>query len=57
MNSVFLKLPSAVAERLRERGWQFYTFIGAGGARFMCSWDTTFDDCDRLAADIASEMA
>lgn len=57
VNSVFLKLPPAVAERLRERGWQFYTFIGAGGARFMCSWDTTFDDCDRLAADIASEMA
>ena len=27
-------------EKLKERGWRFYTFIGKGGCRFMCSWDT-----------------
>lgn len=37
-NAVFLRLPEAVAETLRSRGWRFYTFIG-GGARFMFSWD------------------
>ncbi len=56
VNSVFLMLPPVVADRLRERGWQFYTFIGAGGARFMCSWDTTEADCDALVADLVEEL-
>jgi threonine aldolase len=34
----------------------FYTFIGAGGARFMCSWDTTEEDVDQLAADLRELM-
>src|SRR6185295_14871489 len=39
-NSVFAELPHPVIEGLRARGWMFYTFIGAGGCRLMCSWDT-----------------
>jgi threonine aldolase len=57
VNSVFLKLPPTVADELRARGWMFYTFIGAGGARFMCSWDTTEEDVDQLAADLRELMA
>src|SRR3984957_3314809 len=38
-NAVFLKMPEATLLALRERGWQFYTFIG-GGARFMFAWDS-----------------
>ncbi len=38
-NAVFLNAPEKVLNRLRERGWKFYTFIG-GAARFMFSWDT-----------------
>lgn len=53
-NSVFLRLDPAALEGLRGRGWRFYTFIGAGGARFMCSWDTTPEDVAALAADIAA---
>ena len=51
-NSVFLELPPAIEQGLRDRGWRFYRFIGAGGARFMCSWDTTSDDVRRLVADL-----
>ncbi|GAG15214.1 unnamed protein product, partial [marine sediment metagenome] len=43
-NAVFAQLPGAVAEGLRKRGWHFYGFIGAGGARFMCSWETADED-------------
>ena len=48
-NSVFVQLPGAAAEVLREAGWRFYTFIGSGGARFMCSWQTTEEDVRLLA--------
>ena len=51
-NSVFVNLPPAMVEGLRERGWRFYTFIGAGGARFMCAWDTTEESVDALLADL-----
>jgi threonine aldolase len=51
-NSVFVRLPSDVATGLRSRGWHFYEFIGAGGARFMCSWDTRKESIDALISDI-----
>lgn len=51
-NGVFVRLPTETAERLRLAGWRFYTFIGSGGSRFMCSWDTTEEDVMALAADI-----
>ena len=51
-NGVFAELPLDAIARLRERGWIFYTFIGAGGCRFMCSWDTTEEDVNSLAEDI-----
>lgn len=52
-NGVFVELPAAAIEGLRAKGWLFYTFIGAGGCRFMCSWDTQPEDVDRLAGDLA----
>ena len=51
-NGVFASLPLPVQEGLRERGWRFYTFIGAGGCRFMCAWDTTPERVDALLADL-----
>lgn len=53
-NAVFVKMPEATAKALREKGWQFYNFIGTGGNRFMCSWDTTHEDVDNLVEDIKS---
>ena len=56
-NSVFLRLPVQVEQGLRQRGWRFYQFIGAGGSRFMCSWDTTSADVQALLADIRALAA
>jgi threonine aldolase len=50
-NAVFLKLPAAVAEALRARGWMFYTFIG-GGARFMFAWDAGSERMNALVEDL-----
>ncbi len=55
-NSVFVEMPAAMVEALHERGWHFYTFIGCGGARLMCSWDTTDEDVDAFVSD-AREVA
>lgn len=53
-NGVFVCLPEAVILGLRERGWKFYTFIGQGFARFMCSWKTREEDVESLVADVES---
>ena len=56
-NSVFVQLPEPAIAELRDRGWKFYTFIGQGGCRFMCSWDTQPEDVDALAADLRAALA
>lgn len=53
-NSVFLSLPLDAIKALHDKGWHFYNFIGKGGCRFMCSWDTANEDVDHLASDILS---
>lgn len=54
---MFCELPPAVLAGLRKRGWRFYTFIGAGGARFMCGWDTLPAGVDALLADVRALVA
>jgi threonine aldolase len=56
-NSVFAELPPHAINGLRERGWKFYTFIGKGGCRFMCSWDNTPEDVAAFMADLKSLLA
>ena len=51
-NAVFAELPESVIQAMWERGWLFYTFIGRGGCRFMCSWDTTEQDVGDFVADL-----
>jgi threonine aldolase len=51
-NGVFVKLPEYVITHLRAKNWLFYTFIGVGGVRFMCSWNTTQERIDQLIGDI-----
>ena len=55
-NGVFVELPTSVIQSLHDKGWHFYTFIGSGGARFMCSWNTTRDRIDALVIDIKDAM-
>jgi len=56
-NAVFAELPLKAIEALRNKGWLFYTFIGAGGCRFMCSWDTRPEDVDAFAGDLRAALA
>jgi threonine aldolase len=51
-NSVFVRLPERAIHFLQNRGWHFYTFIGVGGVRFMCTWNTTEERIIELINDI-----
>jgi threonine aldolase len=55
-NAVFVKLPEQIIKKLRDKNWQFYTFIGGGGVRFMCSWNTTNSRIDWLVSDIKEAL-
>jgi len=56
-NAVFVALPAAVTERLLE-DYRFYTWDErAGVVRWMCSWQTTSEDVDRLAAALRDAVA
>jgi threonine aldolase len=56
-NALFVQLPIAAIEALHAKGWRFYTFIGAGGARLMCAWDTTEESVRAFAADIRMALS
>ncbi len=55
-NAVFVALPPGVSQALHDRDWHFYEFIGRGGVRLMCSWDTTDEDINLLIADLRELM-
>jgi threonine aldolase len=55
-NAVFAVLAPAATARLQER-WRFYVWDErTGEVRWMCSWDTTPDDVDEFAADVAEAV-
>jgi threonine aldolase len=55
-NAVFVILPSEASARLQARHG-FYTWNPATReVRWMCSWDTTPEDVDEFAADVAREL-
>jgi threonine aldolase len=51
-NAVFAELPPYLIVALRQQGWKFYTFIGQGGCRLMCAWDTREEDVREFIADV-----
>jgi threonine aldolase len=55
-NAVFAELPEKTIQTLWDKGWMFYTFIGRGGCRFMCSWDTTQQDVKSFLEDIRDAL-
>jgi threonine aldolase len=55
-NAVFAEIAPSVQLALREKGWRFYTFLGATGCRLMCAWDTEAATVDRFAADMAEAV-
>ncbi len=55
-NSLFIELPGNIQQGLRDQGWRFYTFIGAGGVRLMTSWNTKREDIDNFVVDLRNLM-
>jgi threonine aldolase len=55
-NAVFAEIPTHAVDALWQKGWLFYTFIGSGGCRLMCAWDTTEADVEALIADLKSVL-
>jgi len=55
-NGVFVNLPDAAQQALRDKGWQFYTFIGAA-VRFMFAWDSDSARIEALIRDLKSVVA
>ncbi|WP_298609320.1 low specificity L-threonine aldolase [uncultured Thiothrix sp.] len=53
-NAVFAELPLPIIKGLHAKGWRFHQFIGAGGCRFMCAWDTQIETVEAFANDIKS---
>jgi threonine aldolase len=52
-NAVFVKLPQPAIDAMYKLGWRFYTDVGpGGGARLMCSWDTTEEDVSEFVEDL-----
>lgn len=51
-NAVFIEMPPWLIVALRQAGWKFYTFIGQGGCRLMCAWDTTEADVQAFVTDV-----
>jgi threonine aldolase len=52
-NAVFVDMPQPVLDGLHKRGWHFYADVGPHGARLMCSWDSTKEDAEAFARDVA----
>ncbi len=50
-NGVFILTSEEILNKMRARGWRFYTFIG-GAARFMFAWDADLNRVDELASDL-----
>lgn len=53
-NAVFAELPLPIIKGLHAKGWRFHQFIGAGGCRFMCAWDTQIETVEAFANEIKS---
>jgi threonine aldolase len=56
-NAVFAELPQHVALALRNKGWKFYQFIGSGGCRLMCAWDTKRETVEQFTDEIRTLCA
>ena len=52
-NGVFVEMDEEVLKRLNAKGWQVYRFLD-GTVRFLCSWATTDEAVEALAADLTA---
>jgi threonine aldolase len=54
-NAVFVEMDGAALKRLQAKGWRVYRFLD-GSVRFMCSWATTAEAVEALAADLKAAL-
>jgi threonine aldolase len=55
-NSLFIRIPETVTEKMHKKGWMYYTFIGVEAARLMCSWDTKAETIHAFVSDLIESM-
>jgi threonine aldolase len=55
-NSVFVETSEHILKKLANQEWLFYNFIGAGGARFVFSWNSTKNRINKLIEDIKNSI-
>ncbi len=55
-NSVFVEMPRPLIDHMHGLGWKFYSFIGEGGCRLMCSWDTREEDVRAFIEDLKNGL-
>ena len=53
---MFVRMPEPVISALRAKGLIFYTLIATGGARLMCSWDTTPETVQTFTGDVKAAV-
>ncbi len=51
-NAVFAQFEQKWIAAMHDRGWHFYTFIGEGGVRLMCSWATREEEIEAFLTDL-----
>lgn len=55
-NEVFVDLPEKSVNYLKSKKWHFYNFIGAGGCRFVTSWNSKEEDVDLFMKEIKQSL-
>lgn len=56
-NAIFVSLPEQAITGMHEKGWIFYSFIGDGGCRLMCGWDTSEEIIDKFIGDLKQTLS
>ena len=57
-NAVFAHIPHEAVRAMHIRGWKFYTgVVTPDESRLMCSWDTTEEDVNGFARDLAEVVS
>jgi threonine aldolase len=56
-NSVFIETSKQTLKNLKKKDWIFYNFIGAGGARFVFSWNSSKKRVDELINNIKTSVS
>lgn len=51
-NAVFVRMTAAQEAALHAAGWHCYSFIGTGGVRLMCSWNTRGEEIAAMGEEL-----